>query len=69
MTYKVVLVHTNEGYSVYAPGLPGCASQGETEQQALSNISDAIKDYIEVQAELKLPVQALEVYMREVQVA
>jgi len=44
--YKVVLVHTDEGYSVYCPGLPGCWSQGQTDREALDNIHDAIEDYL-----------------------
>ncbi|HET7462030.1 MAG TPA: type II toxin-antitoxin system HicB family antitoxin [Longimicrobium sp.] len=46
MRYKVVLRHTDEGYSVSCPGLPGCWSQGDTEQEALDNIHDAIHDYL-----------------------
>lgn len=42
MTYKVVLHRDEEGYSVSCPGLPGCWSQGETEEAALTNIRDAI---------------------------
>ncbi len=61
MTYKVVLVHSEEGYSVSCPGLPGCWSQGETEQQALENIQSAIRDYLSVVDEMT-PVQ----YVREV---
>ena len=34
------------------PGLPGCASQGHTEQEALENIRDAIRGYLEVAEEL-----------------
>ena len=46
MIYKVVLHHTDEGYSVSCPGLPGCWSQGETEAEALENIQDAIEEYL-----------------------
>jgi len=46
MTYRVVLQHSEEGYSVSCPGLPGCWSQGETEAEALANIRVAIEDYI-----------------------
>jgi predicted RNase H-like HicB family nuclease len=46
MKYRVALRKTDEGYSVSCPGLPGCWSQGETEQEALSNIADAIKEYL-----------------------
>jgi len=49
MTYKVVLRHTDEGYSVGCPELPGCWSEGETEEEALSNIRVAIQEYISVQ--------------------
>ena len=47
MKYKVALQHSDEGYSVSCPGLPGCWSQGETEEEALANIRDAIDLYIE----------------------
>ncbi|WP_213805228.1 type II toxin-antitoxin system HicB family antitoxin [Granulicella sp. dw_53] len=46
MTYKVELVRFGEGYSVACPELPGCASQGETEEEAIENIKSAILDYL-----------------------
>ena len=46
MTYRVVLQHSEEGYSVSCPGLPGCWSQGESEVEALENIRSAIQDYL-----------------------
>jgi predicted RNase H-like HicB family nuclease len=46
MNYKVVLHKSEEGYSVSCPGLPGCWSQGETEEEALENIRDAIREYL-----------------------
>jgi len=33
------------------PGLPGCASQGATEEEALANIADAVREYMEVAVE------------------
>jgi predicted RNase H-like HicB family nuclease len=48
MIYKVVLRESEEGYSVSCPGLPGCWSQGETEQEALANIKEAISEYLAV---------------------
>jgi predicted RNase H-like HicB family nuclease len=47
MQYKVNLKDSEEGYAVWVPGLPGCWSQGETEEEALENIKDAIQAYIE----------------------
>jgi predicted RNase H-like HicB family nuclease len=46
MRYKVVLQRSDEGYSVSCPGLPGCWSQGDSEQEALENIQDAIREYV-----------------------
>jgi predicted RNase H-like HicB family nuclease len=46
MRYKVVLQRSEEGFSVSCPGLPGCWSQGNSEQEALENIQDAIREYI-----------------------
>jgi predicted RNase H-like HicB family nuclease len=47
MIYKVALRRSEEGYSVSCPGLPGCWSQGQTEEEALKNIGDAIREYLE----------------------
>ena len=46
MKYKVLLEKSEEGYSVSCPGLPGCWSQGETEDEAMENIQDAIREYL-----------------------
>ncbi len=52
MKYKVNLKNTEEGYSVWVPGLPGCWSQGDSEDEALENIKDAIKAYLATVDEL-----------------
>jgi predicted RNase H-like HicB family nuclease len=52
MTYRVVLQKSDEGYSVSCPGLPGCWSQGITEQEALENIGSAIQEYLEAVQDL-----------------
>jgi predicted RNase H-like HicB family nuclease len=52
MRYKVNLQKTEEAYSVWVPGLPGCWSQGKTEAEALENIKDAIQAYLETVEEL-----------------
>jgi predicted RNase H-like HicB family nuclease len=52
MNYKVRLQESEEGYSVSCPGLPGCWSQGATEEEALENIKDAIQEYLAVVDEL-----------------
>ena len=52
MRYQVKLTKSAEGIAVSCPGLPGCWSQGATEQEALENIQDAITDYLSVVDEL-----------------
>ena len=52
MKYKIALEHSEEGYSVSVPGLPGCWSQGATEAEAIANIRIAISDYLVVRDEL-----------------
>jgi predicted RNase H-like HicB family nuclease len=53
MRHKVLLKKTGEGYTVWCPGLPGCWSQGETEEDALQNIRDAIQEYLEAIQQLR----------------
>jgi predicted RNase H-like HicB family nuclease len=50
--YRVKLERTDEGYAVSCPGLPGCWSQGATEEEALENIKDAIETYLATVEEL-----------------
>ena len=53
MKYRVKLDRTDEGYAVWCPGLPGCWSQGATEEEALENIKDAIETYLATVEELR----------------
>ena len=48
LDYPVVLKKSEEGYAVGCPALPGCWSQGATEEEALQNIRIAIQEYLEV---------------------
>jgi len=48
-SYKVVFEPAEEGgYTAYAPSLAGCISEGDTYEEALKNIKEAIKGWIEV---------------------
>ena len=64
MKYKVLLQQSEEGVAVSVPGLPGCWSQGETEEEALENIEEAIREYLAV---IEEEVEGGEV--REIEVA
>lgn len=57
MKYTVILEKGNEsGYVIYAPALKGCVSQGETREEAMNNIKEAMEAYIETLLEDGLPV-------------
>jgi predicted RNase H-like HicB family nuclease len=47
--YRVVLEEDNEegGYIVTVPGLPGCITEGDTVEEAMSNAREAIIGYLE----------------------
>ena len=48
MKLKVVLEASDEGgYTVYVPSLPGCISEGDSKEEALANIKEAIELYLE----------------------
>jgi len=47
MKYKVILIESEEGVAVSCPQLRGCHSQGATTAEALENIKDAIREWLE----------------------
>jgi len=52
MKIKVQLIEEEGGgFTVVVPGFPGCISQGETEDEALANITELIPAYLEAYSE------------------
>jgi predicted RNase H-like HicB family nuclease len=48
MEIEVILEKQEEGgFTIYVPSLPGCISQGETKEEAVENIKEAIEVYLE----------------------
>ncbi|KPA10197.1 Uncharacterized protein family UPF0150 domain protein [Candidatus Magnetomorum sp. HK-1] len=48
MNLRLVLKHSEDGgYTVIVPSLPGCISEGDTREEALKNINEAIDLYLE----------------------
>lgn len=49
MTYKasIVVEHDDNGFYAYSPDLPGCQTQGDTFEDAMKNIREAIELYLE----------------------
>jgi len=59
---KVVLEPSEEGgYTVYVPSLPGCISEGDTREEALGNIREAIELYLEPTEDDYVPQEGVEV--------
>ena len=51
MSTRIRLLQTDEGWSVSCLDLPGCHSQGESREEALANIREAIGLWLEVEVE------------------
>jgi predicted RNase H-like HicB family nuclease len=66
MKFIITIDRDEDGvYITECPSIPGCVSQGKTENEALKNIKDAIKNCLEVRAEKGMP---LTVSTREVEI-
>jgi predicted RNase H-like HicB family nuclease len=63
MQYKAILEPQEEGgYTVYVPVLPGCVSEGETVEEALANIKEAIEGHLESLEARGISLPAVEEY-------
>jgi predicted RNase H-like HicB family nuclease len=66
MKFIITIFRDEDGvFIAECPSIPGCVSQGKTEQEAETNIRDAIKECLEVRAEKGMP---LTVSTRQVEV-
>ncbi len=67
MVFNVTIERDEDGvWIAECPSIPGCVSQGETKNEAIENVKDAIKVCLEVRAEKGLP---LTIETRQVEVA
>ena len=67
MKFLVVIERDEDGmYIVECPTVPGCVSQGKTEEEAIDNIKEAIKACLEVRAEQGMP---LTINVKEIEIA
>jgi predicted RNase H-like HicB family nuclease len=70
LSYKVILEPAEEGgYTVYAPSLHGCISEGDTYEEALKNIREAIEGWIDVSKEFGDEIPPSDVIIGTVQVS
>ncbi|HOV93049.1 MAG TPA: type II toxin-antitoxin system HicB family antitoxin [Candidatus Kapabacteria bacterium] len=59
MNLKIVLEPAEEGgYTVYVPALPGCISEGDTKEEAINNIKEAIELYLETIEDESIGIEA-----------
>jgi predicted RNase H-like HicB family nuclease len=57
MRFVITITQDEDGmYIAECPSIPGCVSQGATEQEAEKNIQEAIKECLEVRAEKGMPL-------------
>jgi predicted RNase H-like HicB family nuclease len=67
MVFNVTIDRDEDGvWVVECPSIPGCVSQGQTKDEALENIKDAIRECLKVRAEKGYP---LTIETRQVEVA
>ncbi len=57
MKFTITIYRDEDGmFIAECPSIPGCISQGRTEEEAQLNIQDAIKEALEARAELGMPL-------------
>jgi len=54
MKLDIVFERQSKGYTVYVPAFPGCVSEGDTKEEALTNIAEAIELYCSELSKVKL---------------
>ncbi|MEO8210031.1 MAG: type II toxin-antitoxin system HicB family antitoxin [bacterium] len=70
MKFNIVLEKAEEGgYNVSVPALDGCFTQGDTEQEAISNAKEAIECYLEGLAKINQIYSKPDIKIREIEVA
>lgn len=57
--YSVMLIESDEEYAVSCPELRGCHSQGTSLEEALTNINEAIRDWLTVNHSAQADAQPL----------
>lgn len=57
MKFTITTFQDEDGvFIAECPAIPGCVSQGKTEQEATKNVQEAIKECLEVRAEKGMPL-------------
>jgi len=56
MKFTVILEPEETGYSVHCPALPGCVSQGDSREEALANVREAIEGILALRRKHNIPL-------------
>ena len=56
MKFTVILEPEDEGYSIHCPALPGCVSQGDSREEALANVREAIVGILALREKHHIPL-------------
>jgi len=59
LAHPIIVEADSDGYFVFCPSLQGCYSQGETYEEALENIKDAIRLHVEDSTDATDPAEQL----------
>ena len=70
MKFTVILEPEEKGYSIHCPALPGCVSQGDSRDEALANIREAIEGILALREKhhIPLPEETPELVSNEIRV-
>jgi len=68
MKFTVILEPENIGYSIHCPALPGCVSQGDSREEAMANIREAIEGILALREKhnMPLPEETAELVSQEI---
>lgn len=68
MKFTVILEPEDIGYSIHCPALPGCVSQGDSREEAMANIREAIEGILAVREKhnMALPEETAELVSQEI---
>lgn len=67
MTIKAIVHEEGDGFWAEVPGMPGCVTEGDTMEELVSNLREAIEGWIEADQELKMSVRAEDKGSRELE--
>jgi len=70
MKYTVILEREDDGgYHAFVPALHGCHSQGDTLEEAVENIREAMKAYVDSLSAAGEPLPEEDIYVTPIEVA